>query len=84
MLENMFSAIGDMLSDFEYNGAIEDLNNNVRAKADDSVDGSSNNDWIIDPDEQVEVCWKIDALVAYLETLSELHFIIFQRLAYAK
>ena len=66
--DNMFSAISDMLVDLEYNGAIEDLTNNVRVKSDGSVDGFLKNDWIIEHDEQVEVCWKIDALVAYLKT----------------
>ncbi len=65
----MFSAIDDMLADEEYNGAIEDLRNNVRAKADGTVDGFPNNDWIIDETAQQHICWKMDALTAYLETL---------------
>ena len=66
---NMFSAIDDMLADEEYEGAIADLQQNVRPKADGTVDGSLNNDWITDATAQEHICWKIDALIAYLETL---------------
>lgn len=67
--DNMFSALSDMLADLEYKGAINDLLNNVRSKADGLVDGSLKNDWIIDPLAQKEVCWKIDTFISYLKTL---------------
>ena len=66
---NMFAAIDDMLLEEEYQGAIMDLRHNIREKADGAVDGSAKNDWITDPTAQEEICWKIDALIAYLETL---------------
>jgi len=65
---NMFSAIDNMLAK-EENGAIMALLNNIREKADGKVDGSPKNDWITDATAQEHICWKIDALIAYLETL---------------
>lgn len=67
-LNNMFSAIDDMLADEEWKGAIQDLRNNIRGKSDGFVDGRLSNDWIIDPTAQQEICMKIDDLTAYLET----------------
>lgn len=66
---NMFSAIDHMLANEEYKGAIMDLQRNIRQKADGTVDGSPENDWITNPTTQGHTCWKIDALIAYLETL---------------
>ncbi len=66
---NMFSAIDDMLDDGEYDGVIHHLRHNIREKTDGFVDGSPKNDWITDATAQEHICWKIDALIAYLETL---------------
>lgn len=74
-LANMLMAIGGMLAEEAYQGAIQDLRNNVRGKADSSCsvnDGNSNNDWIIDPEAQQHICMKIDDLTAYLEHLKTL------------
>ena len=71
-LSNMFMAIDDMLDEEEYQSAIQDLRNNVRTKADGYIDGSSKNDWIIDPEAQEHICMKIDDLTAYLEYLKTL------------
>jgi hypothetical protein len=68
-LNNMFSALHDMLQSEEYNGMILHLQNNIRAKADGEVDGNSNNDWIIGAAAQEEICDKIDYIVAYLQYL---------------
>jgi len=68
-LDNMFSALNDMWVDGEYNGMINDMRNNIREKADGSVDGKANNDWILDSDMQTEICHKIDDITAYLEML---------------
>ena len=67
--DNMFSAVDDMLDDEEYIGATTDMLNNIRAKADGTIDGSPSNDWIVDATAQAHICWKIDALTAYLATL---------------
>ena len=71
-LSNMFMAIDDMLDEEEYQGAIQDLQNNIRAKADGYIDGNLKNDWIIDPEAQKHICMKIDDLTAYLEYLKTL------------
>ncbi len=68
-IDNMFTGIDDMLADEEYNGMIQHLRSNIREKADGSVDGKANNDWIIDPAVQQEICHKVDDITAYLETL---------------
>ena len=67
--DNMFSAVDDMLDDEEYIGATTDMLNNIRAKADGTIDGSPSNDWIVDAAAQAHICWKIDALTAYLAML---------------
>jgi PKD repeat protein len=67
--DNMFDALDDMLADEEYNGMIQALRNNIREKADGSVDGKSGNDWITDIDAQTEICQKIDDITLYLEYL---------------
>ena len=66
---NMFSAIDDMLTDGEYEAAIMDLQRNIREKADGTLGGSQKNDWITNATAQEHVCWKIDALIVYLQTL---------------
>jgi hypothetical protein len=58
-----------MLVTQAYRGAIHNLLNNIRAKADGGVDGKAAGDWIVDVDVQKELCMKIDDLVAYLEYL---------------
>jgi len=62
---NMILAIHDMLVDMEYNGAINDLQNNIKSKA----DGVKNNDWITDPTAQYHICMKVDDINTYLATL---------------
>jgi PKD repeat protein len=66
---NMFTAIDYMFANKEYQGAIMDLKNNIRSKMDGSQGGSPNDDWIADASAQADLCWKIDALIAYLQTL---------------
>jgi hypothetical protein len=68
-LANMFNALNDMLADEEYNGMIQYLQSNIRAKADGSMGGKPGDDWIKDPDAQREICTMIDDFINYLETL---------------
>jgi hypothetical protein len=68
-LKNMISAVRDMLTNAEHNGAIHDLTSNIRAKADGLIDGRAGNDWIVDLDAQQHICMKIDDLTAYLAYL---------------
>ena len=49
-------------------GAIHKLTNDLRSKADGSVDGVSNNDWIIEDEAQQLVCLIIDELIIYIES----------------
>ena len=66
---NVFSAIDSMLANEAYEGAIMNLQRDIREKVDGTVGGSPKNDWITDATAQEHVCWKIDYLIAYLETL---------------
>jgi 1-phosphatidylinositol phosphodiesterase len=52
-------------------GVINRLMNDIRTKADGSVDGSSHNDWITCQEAQEEICLIVDELVRYLESLQE-------------
>ncbi len=67
---NMFRAIAKMLDNKVYRCALEDLRHNIRGKMDGQVDGKPQNDWIINPEAQQELCMKIDDLIEYLEFLS--------------
>ena len=49
----------------EYNGAIQDLMNNVKEKMDGLPEGK-NKDWISDPAAQANLCMMIDDIVEYL------------------
>ena len=53
----------------EYQDAINKLRNDIRAKADGSVDGNPKNDWIIDFNAQKKICGMIDDLIFYLQSL---------------
>jgi hypothetical protein len=58
-----------LIDNGEYQEAINQLQNDIRAKADGSQGGNPNNDWITCEDAQAELCAMIDALIAYLQTL---------------
>ena len=68
-LANQFAAVDNMIRVKNYKGAIQKLQIEIRAKADGSVGGNPNNDWITDPKAQKDICAMIDALIAYLNTL---------------
>ena len=68
-LSEKLDEVNGLIEAGEYQEAIEKLQNDIRAKADGYVDGNPVNDWIIDPDEQQELCMMVDDLIAYLETL---------------
>lgn len=65
---NTFNALDNMLDDEEYWGMIQHLNYNIRSKCDGTVDGKSNDDWIIEYNAQYHICMKIDDITAYLAT----------------
>lgn len=64
-----FAEVIQLISTGQYQDAINKLQNDIRAKADGSLGGNPNNDWITDPAVQQRVCDMIDDLVAYLNTL---------------
>jgi hypothetical protein len=64
----IFDALDDMIADEEWNGFITSLQNNVRSKADGTIDGKSKDDWITNDTEQQHICMKVDDIVAYIET----------------
>ena len=61
----MIWSVRGMLINMKYNGAIQDLQNNIKSKA----DGLKNNDWITDATAQYHICMKIDDITAYLALL---------------
>jgi hypothetical protein len=63
---NMIDALHSMVDYEDYNGAIQDIQNNLREKADGSLGGNANNDWITDPTVQNELTMKLDDISAYL------------------
>ncbi len=64
-----FRALTGQIEGGRYQEAIAKLANDIRPKADGHVDGGLGNDWIIDPEAQVEICAMADAVIAYLETM---------------
>jgi len=66
---NKFKAVKNALGGGGIRGVINKLINDIRAKADGSVDGKSSNDWITDGEVQEELCLVIDELVKHLASL---------------
>jgi hypothetical protein len=66
---NKFNAVKNALGAGDIRGAINKLMNDIRAKADGSVDGKSSNDWITDGEARGRLCLVIDELVKYLASL---------------
>jgi len=64
---NLIFSVDEMLDVENYIGAMHQLQN-VREKADGSVDGLQMNDWVTHPNSQEHICSMIDALIAYLST----------------
>ncbi|MDD1654108.1 MAG: PKD domain-containing protein [Methanomicrobiales archaeon] len=67
--DNMFGALDRKLETGAYQGFIQDLENNIRSKADGSIDGKAGDDWITDPGAQEHICMKVDDIVTYVNTL---------------
>ena len=66
---NKLGEVLDLLNAGDYLAAIVKLQNDIRSKADGSVDGNPKNDWIKVPAAQQEICSMADDLIAYLETM---------------
>jgi parallel beta-helix repeat protein len=68
-LKNKLEKVFVKIENQEYQDAINKLRNDIRAKADGSIDGNPKNDWIIDFNAQKEICGMIDNLINYLKGL---------------
>ncbi len=68
---NKFEAVKNAIAADALVGAINNLRNDIRSKADGSVDGKSQDDWVTDKEAQGMICLMVDELVKYLESLQE-------------
>ena len=66
-LDNKLEAVFDLIDAGDFQQAIDKLQNDIRVKADGSLGGNPNNDWITDPTAQQAICAMIDDIVAYLQ-----------------
>jgi len=60
----------EKINDEEYQGAINKLEKDIRAKMDGSVDGNPKNDWVTDTDAQERLCTLIDAATGNLREIT--------------
>jgi hypothetical protein len=65
-LEMMISALHDMVDEGDFNGAIQDMQNNMLSKVDGFMGGNPKDDWIIDPVAQEELAQKLNDICQYL------------------
>jgi hypothetical protein len=66
-LSNKLAAVRAMLAAADLNGALNKLRHDIRAKLDGFEDGTSQDDWIIDPAAQQQLCLMLDALVNWMD-----------------
>jgi hypothetical protein len=66
---NKLAEVLEMINAGDYQAAIIKLQNDIRAKANGYVGGNPKNDWIRVSAAQQEICWMVDDLIAYLETM---------------
>lgn len=67
-LSSKFDEVGNWIEGGSYKNAIHGLEN-IRSKADGSLGGKSNDDWITDPGAQADLCDMIDTLIAALNAI---------------
>jgi len=70
-LANKIKEVFIKIENKEYQEAINKLENDIRAKADGN---ETTDDWVIDSDNQIEICKMIDDLIVYLRDLSQASF----------
>jgi hypothetical protein len=68
-LSNKLKATKAMLGGGNPAAAVNKLRNDIRASMDGAVGGTPNNDWIVEPEAQEELCLMIDELITYLQTV---------------
>jgi hypothetical protein len=64
------NVIGRQIVNKNYQGAINQLQNDVRVRTDGYLGGNPEDDWITDSNAQIQVCGMIDELIANLEIQS--------------
>jgi hypothetical protein len=69
-LGNKCSALINKLKYGHYEGVIEKLHNDLRAKADGCLGGKPKNDWVTDCEAQHSICEMIDNIIAYLQDIT--------------
>jgi len=62
--------IGQQIADGNYQGAMNQLQDDVRVRTDGYLGGNPGDDWITDQNAQIRVCGMIDELIANLEMQS--------------
>lgn len=67
-LTGKLTVVRNSVSGNSLKGAIEKLRHDIRAKADGSIDGNSNNDWIICEEAQRKLCMTFDGLIGHLQS----------------
>ena len=68
-LSNKLQATKAMLGGGNPAAAVNKLYHDVRASMDGAVGGNPGNDWIVEPGAQEELCFMIDELIAFLQTV---------------
>ena len=68
-LHNKLEETIQLIESGNYTSAMNKLVNDIRAKADGTVDGKPNDDWIISSMVQLEICSIVDDLIGYLMAL---------------
>jgi PKD repeat protein len=71
-LSQKLSKVGHLITDGNYAEAINKLQHDIRSKMDGFIDGKSKNDWIIDDVAQQALTAKIDLLIDYIQSQSQL------------
>lgn len=66
-LSNKLDAVRTMIAQRNLNGALHKLRHDIRASFDGSVDGRSQDDWIVDPAAQRQLCLMLDELMSYMQ-----------------
>ena len=67
-LSNKLTVVKNNIIADNLKGAIEKLRHDIRAKADGSIGGHPNNDWIICEEAQRKLCMTFDGLINYLQS----------------
>jgi len=66
--EQRLEAIATSIADGKYTKAITELGH-MRIRADGSLGGDPDDDWVTDPAAQQQICAMIDDCIAYLQSL---------------